>query len=103
MKAWLAVVAGAVLTMGMAAAHAGDVAAGQARYAACMGCHGPTGQGMGPSPGVAGKDVAYLVEVMQRYRAGETVGPMSMMMIPAAMGLSDADIENLAAYMATMQ
>ncbi len=103
MRAWLAMTAGAVLLMGMGVAHAGDAAAGQARYAACMGCHGPAGQGMGPSPAVAGKDVAYLVDVMKRYRSGESVGPMSPMMIPSAMGLSDADIDNLAAYMASMQ
>lgn len=102
MKKVMMLLAGAVLTLGMGAAQSADVAAGQARYAACMGCHGPAGQGMGPSPAVAGKDAAYLVEVMQKYRAGTTVGPMSMMMIPAAMGLSDADIDNLAAYMASM-
>lgn len=102
MNRWVALAAGSVLLMGMGAAHAADPAAGQARYAACMGCHGPAGQGMGPSPAVAGKDYDYLVEVMQKYRAGQTVGPMSPMMIPAAMGLSDADIENLAAYMASM-
>jgi cytochrome c5 len=82
-------------------AAAGDPAAGQARYAACASCHGPAGAGMGIFPKIAGQSADYIAGRLKQYRANEMVGPNSMLMIPQAMGLSDADIENLAAYIAT--
>ncbi len=104
MKKLMLVAASVVMAAGMVGvAHAGDPEAGQAKYATCIGCHGPTGQGQAIFPKVAGKDFDYLVEVMTKYRAGETVGPNSMMMMPHAMNLSDEDIADLAAYMAAME
>lgn len=103
MKKLMLVAASVVMAAGMVGvAHAGDPAAGQAKYATCIGCHGPTGAGQAIFPAVAGKDFDYLVEVMKKYRAGEQVGPNSMMMMPHAMNLSDGDIADLAAYMASM-
>jgi len=104
MKKLMLVAASLVMAAGMVGvAHAGDVDAGKAKYTTCMGCHGPTGAGQAIFPKVAGKDVEYLVDVMQKYRAGEAVGPNSMMMMPHAMNLSDQDIADLAAYMASME
>jgi cytochrome c len=104
MKKLMLVAASVVMAAGMVGvAHAGDAAAGQAKYATCMGCHGPAGQGQAIFPKVAGKDTDYLVEVMTKYRAGEAVGPNSMMMMPHAMNLSDQDIADLAAYMASLE
>jgi len=103
MKKWaLAAVTGLVFASGMGAVHAGDVEAGKAKYATCQGCHGPTGQGQAIFPGVAGKDAAYLAETLQKYKAGEQVGPNSAMMMPHAMNLSDEDIANLVAYMSSL-
>lgn len=99
-KTILAAAAAGLMTFGMAA-QAGNVQAGQAAYSTCMGCHGAGGEG-GVGPAVKGKDQATLVDLMKKYRAGEQVGPMSAMMAPMAASLSDADIENLAAYMAQM-
>ena len=96
-KAILAAAAVGLMTFGMAA-QAADVRAGQAAYSTCMGCHGAAGQG-GVGPAVNGRDSGQLADLLKKYRAGETVGPMSAMMAPMAAGLSDADIENLAAYM----
>ncbi|HHT00750.1 MAG TPA: c-type cytochrome [Thiomicrospira sp.] len=81
------------------AATAGDATAGQAAYATCVGCHGAAGEG-GVGPKLAGNpDVA---AKLRAYKAGEQVGPMTSMMAPMAAGLSDADIDNIAAYTASM-
>ncbi|AGA33207.1 cytochrome c, class I [Thioalkalivibrio nitratireducens DSM 14787] len=98
----MSIVTGVILTAGMTAAQAADVEAGQAKYMACQGCHGPQGQGQAMFPPVAGKDAEYLADVMKKYRAGEQVGPNSMMMMPHMVNLSDEDIANLAAYMASL-
>ena len=93
-----AVAAGA--TFGVAQASEGDAAAGEARYAeTCVNCHGPGGQGMASFPEIGGKDAEYLTGRLNQYRAGETVGPNSGLMIPMAADLSDDDIANLAAYL----
>lgn len=99
-KTFLAVVTAGLVSFGMAA-HAGDVNAGKGAYSTCMGCHGAGGEG-GVGPAVKGKDAATLAGLMKKYRAGEQVGPMTAMMAPMAASLSDADIANLAAYMASM-
>lgn len=80
---------------------AGDVAAGQAKYAACVSCHGPAGQGMAIFPSVAGRDAAYLADRLKAYRAGTQVGANTALMAPMAQGLSDDDIANLAAFMSS--
>src|SRR5690554_790246 len=99
-KLFLAAAAASLMTFGMAA-NAGDVAAGQAAYSTCMGCHGADGNG-GVGPKVAGQDAGELADKMKKYRAGEEVGPMTAMMAPMAASLSDEDIDNLSAYMAQM-
>lgn len=83
---------------------AGDVAAGEAAYLAkgCIGCHGPAGNSPNPAmfPKTAGLDAAYLKEQMLAYRSGTRSNPL---MSPMSVGLSDADIENLAAYLAAQK
>jgi len=102
MKKLMVAVAGAVMLIGMANVHAADVEAGKTKYMACQGCHGPTGAGQAIFPAVAGKDVEYLVDVMVKYRDGETVGANTALMAPHARALSDDDIANLAAYMSSL-
>lgn len=99
-KMIMAAAAAGLMSFGMAA-HAGDVAAGQASYSTCMGCHGAAGTG-GVGPAVKGRDAGELAALLNRYRAGEQVGPMTGMMAGFAAGLSDADIANLTAYMSQM-
>ena len=94
----IALAAAGLLSFG-AAAQAGDAAAGQAAYATCAGCHGGAGEG-GVGPKLAGQAPADVVSKLQKYKAGEQVGPMTSMMAPMAAGLSDADMENIAAYVA---
>ena len=94
----IALAAAGLVTFG-AAAQAGDAGAGQAAYSTCVGCHGAAGEG-GVGPKLAGANPADTVAKLQKYKAGEQVGPMTSMMAPMAAGLSDADMENIAAYVA---
>jgi len=95
----------ALATVGLisfgSAAQAGDATAGQAAYATCIGCHGAAGEG-GVGPKLAGQAAADVAAKLHAYKAGEQVGPMTSMMAPMAAGLSEADIENIAAYTASM-
>ena len=79
---------------------AGDIEAGKARYAQnCGNCHGPGGMGLASYPKIKGKEIPYLVDRLNTYRAGTKVGPNSDLMIMMAQPLSDVEIANLAAYL----
>lgn len=76
-----------------------DIAAGEEIYQdTCRSCHGPKAQGMASFPKLAGHDAEYLEIRLEQYKAGETVGFNSGLMIPVASALSDEDIANVAAY-----
>jgi len=70
---------------------------GEQAYATCAGCHGVNGGG-GVGPALKGKAADDLVAKLKAYRAGEQVGPMTVMMAPMAMSLTDEDIEVLVSY-----
>ena len=79
---------------------AGDVETGKTRSAACAGCHGAAGISSNPLwPNLAGQQPAYLVKQMKAFRDGTRSDPM---MGPMAMPLTDADIDNLAAYYSSL-
>jgi len=74
----------------------GDVAAGQKRATACTSCHGA--KGISPNdtwPNLAGQHPAYLARILAAYKSG---AQKDVAMTPIAQPLSDADIQNLAAY-----
>lgn len=80
---------------------AGDAAAGKAKYAMCGGCHGSNGVSASPTyPSLAGKDAAFVKAELGKFRSGERDNATMKAM---AAGLSDADIDNLAAYVATLK
>lgn len=82
-------------------AHAGDPAAGRDKAAECRTCHGLDGIGQMPNvPNLAGQNESYLQKELQAYRSGERKGPQ---MSVIAAGLSDEDIENLAAWYASIE
>jgi cytochrome c553 len=56
---------------------------------------------MASFPKLAGHDAEYLLERLQQYHAGEKVGPGSALMIPVAQDLSEEDMANVAAYIAS--
>jgi cytochrome c553 len=83
-----------------AAEAAGDAAAGKAKAAMCSGCHGEKGEGVAPNPALAGKPEADQIKALKDYKSGARANPIMSGM--AAM-LSDQDMENLAAYYASLK
>lgn len=70
---------------------------------ACSACHGPQGLGNSAAayPQINGQHAAYTAIQLKAYRAGERAGTdAARMMSNVAAGLSDADIEALASYLA---
>jgi cytochrome c553 len=91
---------GALLASAGTSLAAGDAAAGKAKAAVCAGCHGANGISGNPMwPNLAGQKDAYLIKQMKAFRDGTRSDPM---MTPMAKPLSDADIENLAAYYSSL-
>ena len=82
------------------AALAADVAAGKAKAAACAACHGPLGKATMPdAPNSAGQPAMYLAEQLKAYRSGARKHEAMTLM---AKPLSDADIDNLSAWFASV-
>jgi len=76
----------------------GDAAVGKAKSATCMGCHGADGNSPAPTfPKLAGQHASYLYKQLQDYKSGQRANPTMMAMVA---NLSDADMQNLAAYYA---
>lgn len=95
-KQIMALVAASALIVSANAVAAGDAAAGKAKAAACGACHGATGISAAPNfPNLKGQKDAYMVKQLKAFRSGERKDPS---MAPMAKPLSDADIDNLAAY-----
>ncbi|WP_199609732.1 c-type cytochrome [Flocculibacter collagenilyticus] len=90
----------ASMLMVSASVSAGDAAAGKAKAATCAACHGAKGISAIPMyPNLAGQKEQYLVSQMKAFRDGQRNNPI---MAPMAKTLSDADIDNLAAYFASL-
>ena len=84
----------------IAAKVTGDAATGQKRAAVCAGCHGE--KGISPNdtwPNLAGQHAAYLARILGAYKSG---AQKDVAMTPIAQPLSDADVQNLAAYYASL-
>lgn len=79
----------------------GNAAAGKAKTATCAGCHGQNGISMIPMyPNLAGQKEAYLVKQIKNFKEGVRKDPtMNAMTKP----LSDDDINNIAAYYASLK
>ena len=102
MKLRLATVAlAALVSFG---AQAGDVAAGKAKSAVCTACHGANGIAAIPTyPNLAGQNADYLKLAMKAYKTGQRTGGQAGIMTGMAAPLSDQDIDNLAAYFASLK
>ena len=82
-------------------AQAGDAAAGSTAYMSkgCVGCHGASGKKpIANYPVIGGKPAEFISAELNKFRKGERNNPI---MMPMAAGLNDADVANLAAYLAT--
>ena len=93
---WSALIAFGV----MSPAHAGNVAAGKAKALfVCSDCHGATGVSVIENfPSLAGQKELYLTIQLKAFKAGKRKN-QEMNLI--AKQLSDADIENVAAFFAS--
>ncbi|RMG34364.1 MAG: cytochrome c [Gammaproteobacteria bacterium] len=90
---------GAVLAV---PAQAVDLAAGKDKYKVCAGCHGPTGLGNAALgyPQLAGKEASYVAEQLRAFKSGRRESATMQAMVT---GLSESDIDNVAAYVATLR
>ena len=85
-----------VISLGLpvVATAGGDAAAGKAKSLACQACHiavAPTGE----TPHLAGQRETYIAKQLKTFKSGDRKNPL---MAAMAGQLSDADIDNLAAY-----
>ena len=79
----------------------GDPAAGRGKTRACLTCHGVDGIGRLPSaPNLAGQNEWYLAKPLRDYRSGKRT---HQFMSIVAKNLSDADIDDLAAWYASIK
>lgn len=80
---------------------AGDAAKGKELSATCAACHGPDGNSPSPQfPIIAGQYPDYLVKALQDYKSGAR---NNAIMAGFAAGLSQQDMEDLAAYFAQQE
>jgi cytochrome c553 len=80
---------------------AGDAETGKAKSAVCAACHGANGISPAPIwPNLAGQKEAYLVKQIKAFKNGERTDPT---MAPMVAALTDADIDDLAAYYASLK
>ena len=80
---------------------AADIAAGKAKAELCIACHGPGGNSINSEvPSLSGQPPQAISVALFRYREGGRKNPI---MSPIAAGLSNADMNNLAAYFSSVE
>lgn len=86
---------------GVVAKVEGNAAEGAKKHAeVCASCHGAAGISPNDTwPNLAGQHAAYLVRILAAYKSGDQT---DVMMSPIAKSLADTDIQNLAAYYASL-
>ena len=85
---------------------AGNAEKGKALYAKCVSCHGADGKmkALGKSAPIAGWEPAKTLEALKGYQAGSrNVYGMGGLMKTQVAGMSEQDLQDLAAYIATLK
>ncbi|MFM2065635.1 MAG: hypothetical protein RLZZ584_544 [Pseudomonadota bacterium] len=101
LRTTLAVLSTLAALAAAAPARAGDLAAGQTKAHMCSVCHGPIGMAVAPeTPNLAGQPPGYLASQLRHYRDGSRKHAVMTVM---AKTLSDADIDNLAAWFSSIK
>lgn len=78
----------------------GDIEAGRAKAAICAACHGQNGVSVNPIwPKLAGQHAYYIEKELHDFQSKRRT---DLTMAPMAAGLNDVDIENLAAFFASI-
>lgn len=100
-KLLISAIAACGVMFAISAQAAGDAEAGKQKSQACVGCHGMNGKSNNPMyPNLKGQQKMYLIKAITAYRDGKREDPM---MSSFAKSLSDADIEDLAAYYSSLK
>lgn len=101
MKTWLISVSVAAALISGGAQAAGDAAAGEAKSAACLACHGPNGNAVVPTwPKLAGQNSEYIYKQLMDFKSGARANDQ---MTPQVAVLEEPDFQNLAAYFSSQQ
>ncbi len=81
------------------------VAAGREKFVPCATCHGADGRSsvVPQYPKIGGQSAPYVVIALKAYRDGRRQGTFATMMAATARSLSDDDIEDLAAYIESLE
>lgn len=96
---WL--VCAIVIGYGSIAYGAGNASLGKTKSAACAGCHGAEGNSMAPIfPRLAGQHAKYLNRQLSDFKGQKRTDPSMQAMVA---GLSEQDMEDLAAYFAVQK
>ena len=84
------------LTFWIEAAAGADIEAGRQKAQVCVACHGPAGNSTNPvMPSLAGQPAQFISTELFQFREGNRKDPQ---MTPMAANLSNADMNDLAAY-----
>ena len=90
---------GAVLLLSPFFSNAANIEVGKEKAQACIACHGPAGNSNNPEiPSLSGQPAQAISTALFRYREGNRKNPI---MSPLAANLTNADMNNLAAYFAS--
>jgi len=94
-------IASLILSLSSTVFAGGDAAAGKAAAGVCAGCHGPDGTSFADIyPNLKGQKAGYLVKQLKDFKSGTRKDPIMAGMVAP---LSDADMENLAAYFSSLK
>ena len=98
----VAVVLPALLAAALAAPD--RIALGREKFVQCAACHGADGRStvIPQYPKIGGQSGPYVVIALKAYRDGRRQGTYAAIMAAVAKPLTDDDIENLAAYIASL-
>lgn len=96
MKKSVFILAITAASLGVQAQAAGNPEAGRAKSTSCAACHGADGNSpVAMFPKLAGQEQNYLYHALKTYKSGKRKNPI---MSAQAASLSDADMDDLAAF-----
>jgi cytochrome c553 len=74
---------------------------GSGKTVPCAICHGDDLKGLGQVPRIAGLSPVYIARQLYNFQSGQSAGPMSGLMKKVVVNLTDDDILNISAYVAS--
>jgi len=105
-RAWLlaSLALGTFPAMATWAAPPDAIALGREKFVQCASCHGSDGRStvVPQYPKIGGQSAPYVVNALKAYRDGRRQGSFAAIMSEVAKALTDVDIDNLAAYIQSL-